>query len=115
MLECWEHLSCDLESIFYRQETANDHLVALLVKRIVATDPHPCHHRISHQAEYLNRLAATIRVCNCLQRQGAHRKQQVITSIDHFLGDRIPDRNIALRVELIYDNRFSFNESVLCQ
>src|SRR5215469_3623628 len=82
---------------------------------IVATDPNPCHRRIGNQPEYLNRSAATIRICDCLQRQGAHRKQQVITSIDHFLGDGIPDRNIALRVELIYDNRFSFNKSILGQ
>src|SRR6266700_1552578 len=48
-----------------------------------------------------------IRNRNCLQRQSAHRKQQVITGIDHFLGDGIADRNIALRVELVYDDGFA--------
>ena len=86
-----------------------------MVQRIAATDPHPSHHRIGDQAEHLNGLAVAIRIRNRLQRQGAHRKQQVITGVDHFLGDGTADRNVALCVELIYDDRFAVNKSFLCQ
>src|SRR5437870_1851026 len=110
-----EHLPRDSESILYWKKTANAHQVGRVIQWIVTTDPHLCHHPIGNQAEHLNRLAVAVRIRKCLQRQGAHRKQQVITGIDHFLGDAIPDRNIALRVELIYDNGFSFNKSIRCQ
>jgi hypothetical protein len=36
-------------------------------------------------------------------------------SLDHFFGYRISDRNIAVRVELIYDNSFPISKSILCQ
>ena len=63
----------------------------------------------------MNGLAVTIRVRDCLQRQRAHGQQQVVTRIDHLFSNGVPDRNIALSVELLYGNRFSVDQSVLYQ
>ena len=86
-----------------------------MVEWVIATDSHPGHDRIGHQPEHLNGLAVTIRVRDCLQRQRAHGQQQVVTRIDHLFSNGVPDRDIALSVELFYGNRFSVDQSVLCQ
>ena len=86
-----------------------------MIERVASTDPHACNDRIGNKTENMHGLAATIRVCDCLERKSAHGEKQVVASIDHFLGYGVADRNIAVSVELIDDDGFAFHKSVAGQ